>query len=86
MVVAAIVAVGLGLAAWAEKRRRLSASYRSRAEDYQRIKHYRIGMATMFTGERDARHDRWAYGLVRKYERAARYPWLVIAPDPSEPK
>jgi hypothetical protein len=25
-------------------------------------------------------------GLAEKYERAARYPWLPIAPDPPEPK
>lgn len=24
--------------------------------------------------------------LARKYERAARYPWLPVAPDPPEPK
>ncbi len=34
-------------------------------------------------GERMAMH----YDLLRlKYERAARYPWLPVAPDPPEPK
>ena len=28
----------------------------------------------------------WTGALARKYERAARYPWLSVAPDPPEPE
>jgi hypothetical protein len=28
----------------------------------------------------------WHRGLAAKYERAARYPWLPVAPDPLEPE
>ena len=35
------------------------------------------------TYERNARH--WQM-VAEKYERAARYPWLPVAPDPPEPK
>ena len=30
--------------------------------------------------------DRWHSDLIEKYELAARYPWLPVAPDPPEPK
>jgi hypothetical protein len=30
-------------------------------------------------------HD-WAVGLMEKYRRAARYPWLPVEPDPPEPE
>ncbi len=29
---------------------------------------------------------RWRSGLRAKYERAARYPWLPVEPDPPEPE
>lgn len=29
---------------------------------------------------------RWHKDLQKKYERAARYPWLPVEPDPPEPK
>jgi hypothetical protein len=34
-------------------------------------------------GRREAKYD---HQLASKYERAARYPWLPVAPDPPEPK
>ena len=29
---------------------------------------------------------RWHYELARKYDNAARYPWLPVSPDPPEPE
>lgn len=33
----------------------------------------------------DAKH-KWHSMLAKKYEHAARYPWLPVAPDPPEPE
>ncbi len=30
--------------------------------------------------------DEWRRALAEKYDRAARYPWLPVAPDPPEPE
>jgi hypothetical protein len=35
---------------------------------------------------RERRKVAWAHALARKYERAARAPWLPVEPDPPEPK
>lgn len=29
---------------------------------------------------------KWRTEMMRKYERAARYPWLPVTPDPPEPE
>jgi hypothetical protein len=36
--------------------------------------------------ERSSRRLDYHDSLISKYERAARYPWLPVAPDPPEPK
>jgi hypothetical protein len=30
--------------------------------------------------------NRWHLLMAKKYQRAARYPWLPVAPDPPEPQ
>jgi hypothetical protein len=45
-------------------------------------------MAEIGRRERESAEARASYhaGLKRKYEEAARYPWLPVDPDPPEPK
>jgi hypothetical protein len=33
-----------------------------------------------------ARRELWNYRMFKKYMKAARYPWLPVAPDPPEPQ
>ncbi len=37
-------------------------------------------------GERRAEASAYYTGLIQKYERATRYPWLPVAPDPPKPR
>jgi len=93
MITVGIVAVILGLAVWGEKRR---ARFRELA-----AKHYDQGMRwfVLFPGgdSEDQRRMMRLYeervgpsvehhaSLRDKYERATRYPWLPVGPDPPAP-
>jgi hypothetical protein len=97
-VAVALMAAWVGLA----RLRLLSADYRARAEQYAGIEETlgRIvashgadapvdispgpGLRSRrFTAQAVAEHEA---ALCRKYERAARYPWLPVPPDPLEPR
>ncbi|AGA28306.1 hypothetical protein Sinac_4091 [Singulisphaera acidiphila DSM 18658] len=82
MVAVAIVA----LIAWAGRMMRLSAVYQRRADTYQMYL-FRIESPGVRGGWRPppTEHDRWANHMTNKYRNAARYPWLVVTPDPPEP-
>ncbi len=40
----------------------------------------------LYSATRYVRHRRHYASLKKKYRRAARYPWLPVAPDPPEPE
>jgi hypothetical protein len=85
MVATAAAAVLLGCV----RMRSLSESYRQRSLAYEESVTRYSGMGP---AERPGRypppseHDRWASRMAAKYERAARYPWLPVEPDPPEPE
>jgi hypothetical protein len=76
MVAVAVVGVVLGIGSDLDRRRRrfldLRSYYREKAVIHSEC-------WTRIVSMRD-------YYLSRKYERAARYPWLPVAPDPPEPE
>ncbi len=81
MVAVAIIALIL----WSMRMYQLSREYRIRAEDYRSHGHnaaviyYRTNRSWGYR----LRDHYWR--LSEKYDRAARYPWLRVAPDPPEP-
>jgi hypothetical protein len=100
MVAVAIVGFLLGAAAmWRiAASRGASAAYHAREAEFSRrsLKDYRDGRVTLrgtLTDREAARIARrleriapYHDVLARKYERAARYPWLPVEPDPPEPE
>ena len=78
-VVAALIGAGIGLS-----RRRERFLARAALHGVE------IGPAATvhysFNDDRAMRWRTWHARLVEKYERAARHPWLPVAPDPPEPK
>jgi hypothetical protein len=97
-VAAALMAAWVGIA----RLRRLSSDFRARAEQHAGIEETlrRIVASdgadapvdiSLGPGLRSRRFTVWAVAeyeaaLRRKYERAARYPWLPVEPDPPEPE
>jgi hypothetical protein len=95
-----IVAVA-GFLVWSIELRRLAASHHLRALGYERRMHQlqrsRLLAATRL-GDDKAENPSNAFdramsrrihhlqSLMEKYERAARYPWLPVEPDPTEPE
>jgi hypothetical protein len=83
MVAVAIVALSIA----AEQMRRKSTRYRERAERHANIEHAHRELAALLP---PLRSSAWlaAYHaeLRRKYEHAARYPWLPVEPDTPEPE
>ena len=63
--------------------RKTAAHYRSEFERFLYITPYEHFMSF---SELDNRRLEWLYVMSIKYERAARYPWLPVEPDPPEPK
>ena len=45
----------------------------------------RLGAESREEAEQYAKKADYYWAVVRKYERAARYPWLPVEPDPPEP-
>jgi hypothetical protein len=84
MVAVAIVGVVYGVMIERHSRFRKLAS-RHQAEGEKLLKMPIIS----FSGSEDdpvVRRFEWHYSRQLKYERAARYPWLPVAPDPPEPE
>jgi hypothetical protein len=102
MVAVAVVAMilGIGLAAKRLQERRtralaLAKYFRSREDKERRmlgLPEFRSHLASLGPdARRDDLRDREKeierHGLMRlRYERASRYPWLPMEPDPPEPK
>jgi hypothetical protein len=73
MVAVAIVALGLGI---------LAELHRRSARFAQIAWHHEIE-ADICSSTTKAQHH---LDLTRRYQHAARYPWLPVAPDPPEPQ
>jgi hypothetical protein len=93
MVAVAVVAVLFAGEATRRRWESIASEYRRKAGGYEHV----IFVATHSSNLEAARgndsenrkYKRIAdhyLALRRKYERAARYPWLPVAPDPAEPK
>jgi hypothetical protein len=80
MVAVAVVAVLLAMAVTLSHRRSRFESLR----DYHASRAPYVWLGPM--GTLWERQGEWHWAMKRKYERAARYPWLPVAPDPPEPK
>ena len=94
MLLVALVAVTLGVGGECIRRRSrflsLASSHAAEACDGRIVP---LALRTQMTeaelaayGERRLAWEEYHNGLVAKYERAARYPWLPVAPDPREPR
>ena len=88
MAVVAVAAIVL----WAFKMRQHSLYYEAKAAEYASMEQYHIrvgdGAAGIMTDGRIwSKEDLIAFfrALRIKYERAARFPWLAVEPDPAEP-
>jgi hypothetical protein len=80
----AMVGVVLGISIERHQRfGKIAAHYRSEFEELPSITPYEHFMS--FT-ERDNRRLEWLFAMSAKYERAARYPWLPVGPDPPKPE
>jgi len=86
MVAMAVVGLALGMSARRARFQAIAADHKSRTA--------MIGAGDLLVMEWfDARGRRvksrqlsqWHAALARKYERAAHYPWLPVAPDPPPP-
>lgn len=78
LILAALVALGLGFRGWMHRR-----------GDYFSAETTRYAKACLMEGPQlggDARRRAYYWEMARKYERAARNPWLPVFPDPPEPK
>jgi hypothetical protein len=95
MVAVAIV----GICVWGEWMRRASVAHRERAEHFRLLglPSSHTGVALLTSAEerrialasaeaRERRFNRYYEFMIAKYERAARYPWLPVEPDPPEPE
>jgi len=97
-----VVGVAIGAFIEINRLRHMSAKFRSRAEEHAAVEQsLRWVIATSganspidispgpglrskrYTARAAAEHEAM---LARKYFRAARYPWLPVAPDPPEPE
>jgi hypothetical protein len=76
LVLVALVGLALGSVAWMQRR---AASFRGVAA------HHRSRI--ILVGPPSSLFDLTVYHMemAQKYERAARYPWLLVEPDPPEP-
>jgi hypothetical protein len=81
MLVVALAGLVMGSGVEGYKMWRLSGYYAARARKHENVAiRMRNGSARF---KRQADHHE---SMAVKYERAARYPWLPVDPDPPEPK
>ncbi len=80
MLAVAIIGSALGITIRRERFRWIAVNHRAEVSKLiPRIKPH--GMA-----DKDWRPIEWHESMARKYEHAARYPWLPVAPDRPEPR
>jgi hypothetical protein len=75
----AVAIVGLAVGCLAERRARFTRIY-------NRHSRYLLGKGSGWYTARSYRIIDWNVDMYEKYERAVRYPWLPVAPDPPEPE
>lgn len=85
MVPVAVVALALGMCIWDHRMRRVSVAYELRGLSYRKRSGPRPRFPALIPPPLSAR-ERWDAEMAEKYRRAARYPWLPVAPDPPYPK
>jgi hypothetical protein len=90
MVAVAVLAVLLASVVWAARMAWLSKSYRGHAFSLGLIEADTTRSLTLTMGKRGKaklrRYQEYFRSLRLKYEHAARYPWLPVEPDRSEPE
>jgi hypothetical protein len=92
MVAVAIAALSMAVGSWLVGRSRgfwvMARHHRlSQAATAATVGPARTIVLMDFTGHPVSREaNRWHALLAEKYIRAARYPWLPVAPDPPEPE
>jgi hypothetical protein len=99
MLVVAFAGLVMGSGVWGYRMWRQSGEYTIKAQSYTLLTYIcgypeELGQGTVeatidTSGELQRQNlkkhvERWA-ALARKYERAARYPWLPVEPDPPAP-
>jgi hypothetical protein len=94
MVAVAVAAIGFGSIAWVIRMRTLSADYRRRAKEFERLT-FRIGstvktpdgrLVNPHDDENNQLRNAWAWPLAARYLRLSYYPWLAVEPDPPPPE
>lgn len=85
MIVVALAALLLGVRGWCVVR---SARFREMADRHFRswLDNPSSVIDSRLPDELEARQSEYHLAMRGKYLRAARYPWLPLAPDPPEPK
>jgi hypothetical protein len=74
----AILGLAFGVTSWLQRMRGRAISYQSMAD-----RHAKLMVRGSHNSTARMRHH---LTLRDKYEEAARYPWLPVAPDPPEPE
>jgi hypothetical protein len=83
MIAVALVASAIGAAKWMERR---SSHFQRCALDYRDMAKMDEISAAISGSQAYKQLGAHRRMLQRKYERAARYPWLPVEPDPPQPK
>jgi hypothetical protein len=92
MALVAVVASGLGSYVGIESRRLtllgLAEAHRSQMIAWEEVGPSEASRKRFDLAGREVslKAHRWHEVLAKKYERAARYPWLPVEPDPPEPR
>jgi hypothetical protein len=90
MLVVALAGLVMGGGVWGYRMWRMSAKYARIAQSFKWTESLHRGLEARFQNNAQREAAKFAAvathyaALVRKYERAARYPWLPVEPDPPE--
>jgi hypothetical protein len=88
LLIVAVMVVALGL--WVEKMSRLSAYYRGLANTFSTecipTCYVDTALSTDEIKDWEQRFRKHRDMMRKKYDRAARYPWLPVEPNPPEPQ
>jgi hypothetical protein len=82
MIAVAVAAISILMA---DSLRRLSNEYSEKADRYRVEAHWVLQGYPGNAPDQIRRHDQLLL-LATKYDRAARHPWLPVAPNPPEPE
>jgi hypothetical protein len=76
----------LGLVCWGCYLWRLSDHYHRQAVIYYEKRWIIREWYGNYVEQKELAIERWRSAMEAKYQRAARYPWLSVEPDPPEPE